>query len=57
MRVSISPTDSTGLEKFSQVQVDLVTRYKVDSVAQIVGRAPASTMALVDTALRRWLDL
>lgn len=57
IRIPIGPGHGTGLRDASEVEVDLISTYRVDSVDRIVGAASRITMQQVDAALRRWLSL
>lgn len=57
IRIPIQPGVETGLHLPSEIAVDLVQAVRRSRIADPIGRAPASTMARVDDALRRWLGL
>ena len=56
-RPFVAPTIENGLRRPSEVQVDLIYTHPIDQVGGVIGYLDAPTMAAVDTALRRWLDL
>ncbi len=57
IRVPIAPGGETGLGKPSEIEIDYIESVRADRIGKTIGRADASVMAQVDSALRRWLDL
>lgn len=56
-RVPLEQGETTGLRQASEVQIDKVQTIRRERVVEVIGRAPATAMALVDQNLRRWLEL
>jgi mRNA-degrading endonuclease toxin of MazEF toxin-antitoxin module len=56
-RPLVAPAPQNGLKKASEVQVDWVHTFSRIRVGEAIGTLDAPTMAAVDEALRRWLDL
>jgi mRNA interferase MazF len=56
-RPVLQPSDSNGLTKISQVQIDWIFTYAVDRIEKRIGTLDDIDMHSVDLALRRWLDL
>jgi len=56
-RVAIPASDAAGLRKDSEVMVDKLAAVRRTRVARRVGRLSRAQMALVDGALRLWLEL
>lgn len=57
VRVPVSEGPETGLQNVSEIEVDLVSTIRIEHIAGTIGRVSSATMAKVDAALRRWLDL
>lgn len=56
-RPFVAPTELNGLTRPSEVQVDWIFTHKAERAGTVIGRFDEPTMADVDEALRRWLDL
>ena len=56
-RVTLAPGERTGLAAASQVMVDKVVSLPRAAIVREIGRCDADSLALVDDALRVWLDL
>ncbi|QMW23769.1 type II toxin-antitoxin system PemK/MazF family toxin [Sandaracinobacteroides saxicola] len=56
-RVHVLPSDSNGLKRPSDVEVDLIYSVAVAHIGPTIGMLDRSTMVQVDAALRRWLEL
>jgi mRNA interferase MazF len=56
-RPFVAPTAQNGLRAPSEVQVDWIFTHRMDNMGEVIGKLDEPTMALIDTALRRWLDL
>ena len=56
-RIAISAGADSGLRSESEIEIDKLQSIWVRRLGQKIGRAPDVTMAEVDVALRRWLDL
>ncbi len=56
-RVEISPTKGNGLQNTSQVMVYKVMAVAQKRIGQVIGRLTEGEIALVDRALRLWLDV
>ncbi len=57
IRIPIAPDADNGLERLSEVEVDLIETVKVANLGPLIGHAGPGVMRRVDDALRRWLDL
>ena len=55
IRIVIVPTPENGLERTSEVEVDLVTTIQTANIGRLLGTADPWTMRKVDEALRLWL--
>jgi mRNA interferase MazF len=56
-RVTVEPDRENGLRRLSQVMVDKSVSAPREKIGQRLGRLDASTMAVVDAALSRFLGL
>lgn len=56
-RVPLAPSDRTGINRDSEVQVDKVQSLRRSRLVRTLGAVPVTTMTQVDDALRRWLQL
>jgi mRNA interferase MazF len=56
-RVAVAASHSTGLRKDSEVMVDKMAATTRARLRQRIGRLSPSQMAIVDTALRLWIEL
>jgi len=56
-RVAIPASDGAGLRKDTEVMVDKLAAVRRTRVSRRVGRLSRAQMALVDGALRLWLEL
>lgn len=56
-RVGVPPGQRTGLQAASQVMVDKVVSVPRSSLVRQVGHVDDDTIAAVDDALQRWLNL
>jgi mRNA interferase MazF len=57
LRIPVGPSAENGLKIVSNIVVDQVTTLRKARIEGVVGRIDDATMAQVDVALRRWLDL
>lgn len=57
LRVTVEPDASNGLKRPSQVMVDKIATIPKTRIGQRIGRLDEGTMAMIETALRRFLDL
>ena len=57
LRVTIQAGPSTGLRKLSQAMVDKITTVPRFKIGQRIGSVEASTMRVVNQAIRGFLDL
>lgn len=56
-RIMLAPDPSNGLDELSFVMIDKIISIGRKRIRAIVGQLDADSLAAVDTALRRWLDL
>lgn len=56
-RPFVAPSADNGLRKPSEVEVDHIYTHPMERIGGIIGHIDAPTMAVIDQALRRWLDL
>lgn len=56
-RVSLEASAETGLFRDSEIQIDKVDTLDRNTIVEIIGTIPITTMTRVDDALRRWLEL
>lgn len=56
-RVVLLPGTYTGLRTTSQVMIDRIVSVPREAIAREIGMVDADGLALVDTALRRWLAI
>ena len=56
-RISVLPDPENGLMQPSRIMADRIVTIERASIDQQVGRIDPSSMRLLDTAIRRWLDL
>ena len=57
IRVTVQPTSENGLRAVSQVMIDKVTTVPRSRVGEVIGRADAGSMRVVDVALGRFLGV
>ena len=56
-RPSVAPTGDNRLRAPSEVEVDWIFTHPVERIGEVIGHLDPPTLAQVDGALRRWLDL
>ena len=56
-RIAIAPREENGLRANSEIEVDKLQAVRRERVGSRIGIVSEETMAAVDEALRRWLDL
>jgi mRNA interferase MazF len=56
-RVTIEPSEASGLRTDSEVMVDKITAVKRTRIRQRIGHVSRARMQLIDAALRTWLGL
>ena len=56
-RVAVAASHSTGLRKESEVMVDKMAAVSRARLRQRIGRLSPSQLAMVDAAVRLWIDL
>lgn len=56
-RPFVAPTAENRLRTPSEVEIDWIFTHPVERLGELIGSLDPPTLALVDQALRRWLDL
>jgi mRNA interferase MazF len=57
LRITLQPSDVSGLRSISQVMVDKVITIPRHRAGGVIGQVPADAMLMVNMALRRFLGL
>lgn len=57
VRVAVVPDSGNGLDTASEIDVGRVTTIRRRGISAVVGHLSSATMAQLDVALKRWLDL
>ena len=57
IRILLMPNGANGLNKPSNVEIDLIDSVLASNIDHVIGHVDADTMRKIDTALRRWLSL
>ncbi|MGJ3626104.1 type II toxin-antitoxin system PemK/MazF family toxin [Sphingomonas sp. MMS24-JH45] len=57
LRPAVEPSADNGLRLRSHVEIDWIFTERTERFGPVIGRLDPDTLAAVDLALRRWLDL
>jgi len=57
VRIPVSPSDSNGLHKPSQLMADKLFTVPTFAIGAVMGILESGTLAELDLALRSWLEL
>jgi mRNA interferase MazF len=56
-RIAISPSPDNGLDQHSYVMIDKIVSISRPRIREIVGKMGADEIEMINTGLRRWLEL
>ena len=57
LRITVEPSETSGLKEFCQIIIDKITTLPIEKVGKVIGRADDALMIRVNRALATFLEI